>query len=72
MPDIEKKLKKGDCKVLDIGCGIGWSSISLAKGFPNIKNDAIEMDHESIKKAQEYARAEGVDDKIRFFVPAAE
>jgi 2-polyprenyl-3-methyl-5-hydroxy-6-metoxy-1,4-benzoquinol methylase len=71
LPDIMIKLEKGG-RVADIGCGVGWSSISLAKGFPKIKIDAYDLDDESIKLAKENAKAAGVEDKITFHKMAAE
>lgn len=44
----------------DIGCGLGWSSISLAKGFPDISVDGFDNDMASVEKANNYAEKEGV------------
>ena len=65
MPDIEERLKKG-ARVADIGCGIGWSSIVLAQGFPNIQIDALDGDEASIIKARRIAREKKVEDRVIF------
>ncbi len=71
MPDIEACLQAGG-RVAEIGCGVGWSSISLAQGFPNIQIDAIDLDGASIKQAQHNAQQAGVADRIVFHLASAE
>lgn len=65
MPDIEERLMNG-ARVADIGCGIGWSSIILARGFPNIQIDALDGDKASIIEARRIARENGVEDRVTF------
>jgi hypothetical protein len=48
LPDIQTRLENGG-RVGDIGCGVGWSSISLAKGFPNVRIEAFDLDDASIE-----------------------
>jgi len=71
MPDIESKLEQGG-KVADVGCGVGWSSIALAKGFPNVEIDAIDPDDLSIEEAKRIAKEEGVSEQINFHVSTVE
>ena len=71
MPDIETRLQAGG-RVLEIGCGVGWASISLARGFPNIQIDAVDVDAASIKQAQYNAQQAGVTDRIVFHLDSAE
>lgn len=65
MPDVESRLSQGG-RVVEVGCGMGWSSISLAKGFPNVRIDGIDPDEESIAGATEIARREGVAERVTF------
>jgi ubiquinone/menaquinone biosynthesis C-methylase UbiE len=71
LPDIQKQLKNG-AKVADIGCGVGWSSISLAKAFPKVQIDAFDPDEASINQARVNANSEGVEKQISFHLKAAE
>lgn len=71
LPDIEAKLDKG-ANVADIGCGTGWSAISLAKGFPNITIDAYDLDKASIDEAKKNAKDQDVFERISFHLKAAE
>jgi 2-polyprenyl-3-methyl-5-hydroxy-6-metoxy-1,4-benzoquinol methylase len=71
MPDIEKKLRNGG-KVAEVGCGVGWSSIALAKGLSNTIIDAIDPDELSIVEATRNAEKEGVADRITFHISTIE
>jgi len=72
MPDIAAKLRDGDGRVADVACGTGWSSISIARAFPGIKVDGIDIDAGSIERARMHAGREGVDDRVSFlFADAA-
>jgi 2-polyprenyl-3-methyl-5-hydroxy-6-metoxy-1,4-benzoquinol methylase len=71
MPDVEARLHAGG-RVAEIGCGVGWSSIALAQGFPNASIDALDLDAASIEQAQRNARLSGVADRIAFHVASAE
>lgn len=71
LPDVEAKLRAGG-RVADIGCGEGWSSISLAQGFPNIRVDGVDVDADSIAQAKQHAHAAGVADRVLFHLVSAE
>jgi SAM-dependent methyltransferase len=73
VPELEARLEAEGARVLDVGCGIGWSSISLAKAFPSLRVDGIDSDEASITEAQRLAAEAGVADRVRFrLVDAAE
>ena len=65
LPDVEAKLKNGG-KVAEVGCGIGWSSIALAHGFPTVAIDGIDIDEASITQARDLAEEQGVSDRVAF------
>jgi ubiquinone/menaquinone biosynthesis C-methylase UbiE len=65
MPDITDRLRVGGA-VLDLGCGTGWSSITIARTFPAVRVDALDLDDASIEEARAAARAEGVADRVGF------
>jgi 2-polyprenyl-3-methyl-5-hydroxy-6-metoxy-1,4-benzoquinol methylase len=71
MPDIQTRLQVGG-RVAEIGCGAGWASISLAKGFPNVQIDAIDPDVASVERARQNAEQAGVADRITFHLASAE
>jgi 2-polyprenyl-3-methyl-5-hydroxy-6-metoxy-1,4-benzoquinol methylase len=65
MPDIEARLRRGG-RVADVGCGVGWSAIAIARAFPEVRIDAIEPDGRSIDSARRNVAEAGLADRIRF------
>ncbi len=67
IPDVHARLGAGGARVADIACGTGWSSIAIAKAYPGSVVHGLDIDPESIERAQENARAEGLgEDRLRF------
>jgi 2-polyprenyl-3-methyl-5-hydroxy-6-metoxy-1,4-benzoquinol methylase len=54
-------------RVADVACGSGWSSISLARAFPKITVEGIDLDAPSIEQAQRNLAGSGVEDRVRFY-----
>ena len=52
----------------DIGCGVGWSSISIARAYPKVRVDGFDLDEDSIAEAKANAEAEGLADRVAFRV----
>jgi 2-polyprenyl-3-methyl-5-hydroxy-6-metoxy-1,4-benzoquinol methylase len=46
--------------------GLGWSSIAIAKAYPNVLVDGFDLDEYSVKAAQANAKTEGVADRVKF------
>ena len=73
VPEVQARLEADGTRVLDVGCGIGWSSISLARAFPSVRVDGIDADEASVAEARRLAAEAGVGDRVRFrVVDAAE
>ena len=53
-------------RVADIGCGAGWSSIGMAKGYPKVLVDGLDLDEPSIRLARANAAEAGVADRVSF------
>ena len=58
----------GSARVLDIGCGAGWSSICTAQAYPRARVDGVDLNPASIESARRLAVAEGVSDRVTFEV----
>jgi SAM-dependent methyltransferase len=67
---VEAKLKAG-ARVADVGCGLGASTILMAKAFPASQFVGFDYHKESIEGARERARDAGVTDRVRFEVAPA-
>ena len=68
MPDVSARLTEETARVLDIGCGFGWSSVSIARAFPAARIDGVDLDAASIDAARAVAEQAGVDERVRFDV----
>ena len=66
VPAIHDALAAPGCRVLDVGCGGGWSSISLARAYPSATVLGVDIDQPSVDLAVANARAAGVDEQVRF------
>jgi SAM-dependent methyltransferase len=60
------RLSAGPARVLDIGCGHGWSSIGLARAYPQAEVDGFDPDPLSVQQARDHAAAAGLSDRVRF------
>jgi 2-polyprenyl-3-methyl-5-hydroxy-6-metoxy-1,4-benzoquinol methylase len=69
LPDVHARLTRGDAvRVADVGCGAGWSTIAIARAFPNARVDGYDVDDASIADARRNAAAVGVADRVTFEV----
>jgi 2-polyprenyl-3-methyl-5-hydroxy-6-metoxy-1,4-benzoquinol methylase len=64
---VKEKLARG-AKVADVGCGLGASTIIMAKAFPNSTFVGYDYHPHSIEKARERAAKAGVGDRVKFEV----
>jgi 2-polyprenyl-3-methyl-5-hydroxy-6-metoxy-1,4-benzoquinol methylase len=64
VPEIDTALRAGG-RVADVGCGMGWSSIGIARAYPQARVDGFDVDEPSVEQAQRNARQAGVADRVR-------
>jgi 2-polyprenyl-3-methyl-5-hydroxy-6-metoxy-1,4-benzoquinol methylase len=65
IPAIDTRLRAGG-RVADVGCGLGWSSIGVARHYPTATVDGYDPDQPSIEAARRIAVDEGLADRVRF------
>ena len=58
VPDVVERLDEGG-RIVDLGCGAGWSTIALAKRFPRAEVVGIDSDRASIADAVDNGTARG-------------
>jgi 2-polyprenyl-3-methyl-5-hydroxy-6-metoxy-1,4-benzoquinol methylase len=69
IPDVHQRLQVDPpARVADVGCGAGWSSISIARAYPKVRVDGFDLDEVSIAEAKANAEAEGLANRVTFQV----
>ncbi|GAB3678272.1 class I SAM-dependent methyltransferase [Angustibacter aerolatus] len=65
LPELDAALRAG-ARVADVGCGEGWSSIGIARAYPESVVDGFDLDAPSVAAASAHARDEGLSDRLTF------
>ncbi|MFC5947761.1 methyltransferase domain-containing protein [Pseudonocardia lutea] len=68
---VQAKLETG-ARVADVGCGLGESSVLLAKAFPNSTFVGSDYHSASVDQARKRAADAGVGDRVSFEVASAQ
>jgi SAM-dependent methyltransferase len=69
VPEIHDRLRATPgARVLDLGCGLGYSSVAMALAYPGIAVRGIDLDEASIAEARRVAAHAGVADRVSFAV----
>jgi SAM-dependent methyltransferase len=63
---LAEALSRPGARVLELGCGVGYAAVALARGFSGLSVVGIDSDEASVMDAREHAAAEGVSDRVRF------
>ena len=67
VPDLHARLLADPpARVVDIGMGHGWSSIALARAYPKVIVDGVDLDPASVAAATRNAVEAGLADRVRF------
>ncbi len=66
LPDIRARLASGPSHVLDLGCGTGVSSLTLADLFPEALVRGVDLDAASVMDATDAARRSGKSERVTF------
>jgi 2-polyprenyl-3-methyl-5-hydroxy-6-metoxy-1,4-benzoquinol methylase len=70
LEDVDAKLRAG-ARVADVGCGLGASTILMAKHYPKSEFAGFDYHDKSIETAKQRAKEAGVADRIIFEVAMA-
>jgi len=69
VPEVHERLRaQAPARVVDLACGSGWSSIAIARAYPEVTVDALDLDAASIDTARRNVATAGLADRVR---PAA-
>lgn len=72
IPDIHRKMTLGPCKVLDLGCGQGISTLVLAKAYPKTTFLGLDLSSTSIDKATQNSILYGSPPNVKFLCKSIE
>jgi SAM-dependent methyltransferase len=59
--DLDAVLRRPGARIADIGAGAGWSTIALARAYPEATVEGFDVDPPSVELATANAREAGVD-----------
>ncbi len=66
IPEVDARLRaQPPARVADLACGTAWSSIAIARAYPDVTVDAIDEDSASIETAHANVAAAGLSDRVR-------
>ncbi|WP_203778936.1 class I SAM-dependent methyltransferase [Paractinoplanes rishiriensis] len=65
LPEVDARLRSS-AQVLDLGCGVGHSSVAIALAYPTATVRGVDLDEASIEEARRTAAAAGVADRVTF------
>ena len=69
IPDIDQRLRaEPAARVADVACGMGWSSIAIARAYPRVSVAGFDLDVDAIADATRNAEAAGLADRVSFAV----
>jgi 2-polyprenyl-3-methyl-5-hydroxy-6-metoxy-1,4-benzoquinol methylase len=72
IPDLHARLQADPpARVADVACGGGISSIAIARAYPKVRVDGIDMDEPSLELARRHLAGSGVEERVEFHVSDA-
>ena len=66
VPEVHDVLGGPGARILDVGCGGGWSTLALARAYPTATCVGVDIDAPSLEAARAAADASGLTDRVRF------
>ncbi len=70
--EVHQRLRsRPPARVADMACGTGWSAIAMARAYPLIQVDGLDLDHDAIAAARRNAGQAGVSGRVTFAVTDA-
>jgi SAM-dependent methyltransferase len=67
IPEVHERLQADPpARVADVACGEGHSSLAIARAYPKVHVDGIDLDAASIAAAKKHLAGSGLEDRIVF------
>lgn len=70
--DLHEALRGPGARIVDVGCGAGWSTLALARAYPDATVVGVDIDLPSIEAARAAATSERLSDRVHFAVAEGE
>jgi SAM-dependent methyltransferase len=68
VPELDRELRAPGARIADVGSGGGWSTIALARAYPQARVEGFDVDAPSVELARANAAAAGVAEQVAFHV----
>ncbi len=72
LPDLHAALSADGARIADVGCGMGWSTLALARAYPGAEVVGLDIDQPSVDAARAAAEAAGLGDRVDFRLAGGE
>jgi 2-polyprenyl-3-methyl-5-hydroxy-6-metoxy-1,4-benzoquinol methylase len=67
IPEVHEWLEADPpARVADVACGEGYSTLAIARAYPQVTVDGIDLDRASIEAARTHVSGSGVEDRVTF------
>jgi 2-polyprenyl-3-methyl-5-hydroxy-6-metoxy-1,4-benzoquinol methylase len=67
IPEVHERLHADPpARVADVACGEGYSTLAIARAYPKVTVDGIDLDRASIQAARSHLSGSGVEDRVTF------
>lgn len=67
IPEVHERLEADPpARVADVACGQGFSTMAIARAYPKVVVDGIDLDDASIESAQEHLAGSGLEGRVTF------
>jgi SAM-dependent methyltransferase len=67
IPEVHERLEADPpARVADVACGEGYSSMAIARAYPKVHVDGIDLDEASIAAAERHLAGSGLEDRVTF------
>ncbi len=64
--ELDEALRQPGARILDVGCGGGWSTIALARAYPGASVEGVDIDAPSVAMARANAASADLEDRVTF------
>jgi SAM-dependent methyltransferase len=72
VPELDAVLSRPGARILDVGCGHGWSSLALARAYPEALVEGVDVDGPSIEAARAHVEEAELADRVTFHLGGGE